>query len=202
MMQALEKLIEGLLFKSRWLLTPFYVGLMLALVLLLVKFTQKFMDLLLKTLETSGTEMILSILSLIDLVLIANLLLMIIFSGYENFVSKIDIVEGHVDKPEWMGKVGYSDMKLKVIGSVVAISSIELLRAFMTVNDLDKVDLMWLVIIHMSFVLSGVLFALMEWLAHLNDHHAPETEECEEATRKDTLGGHEARQAKQAGEAK
>jgi uncharacterized protein (TIGR00645 family) len=175
-MQALEKLIETILFKSRWLLTPLYVGLVLALFLLVIKFVQKFAYLLVNTLGMSGNELILSILSLVDIVLVANLLLMIIFSGYENFVSKIDMVEGHVDKPDWMGKVGYSDLKLKVIGSVVAISSIELLRAFMTIESLNKESLLWMVVVHMAFVVSGVLFALMEKLAH-KDHHRNDDDE-------------------------
>jgi uncharacterized protein (TIGR00645 family) len=166
---SFETFIETILFKSRWLLTPMYVGLVLALFLLVIKFIQKFFALLLTTLSVSGNELMLNVLSLVDIVLVANLLLMIIFSGYENFVSKIDAVEGHVDKPEWMGKVGYSDLKLKVIGSVVAISSIELLRAFMTVHSLEEKDLFWMVVVHLTFVVSGVLFALMEKLSH-KDH--------------------------------
>jgi len=171
-----EKIVETTLFKSRWLLAPLYIGLMLCLVMLMIKFIQEFLHIVPHILEISGLDLILQILALVDVVLVANLLLMIIFSGYENFVSKIDMVEGHVDRPEWMGKIDYSGLKLKVIGSVVAISYIELLRAFMRVNDLSDRVLYWLVGIHMAFIVSGVLFALMDKLGHRAVPHAEHDE--------------------------
>jgi len=184
--EALEGFIETLLFRSRWLLAPFYLGLIVALVILLIKFAKKLLVIIPGFLSASGTELILQILGLIDIVLIANLLLIIIFSGYENFVSKIDAVEGHVDRPEWMGKVDYAGLKIKVIGSIVAISSIELLKVFISISESDEaqkllegkllweVDVFWLVVIHMTFVLSGVLFALMERIMHPPHAHEPE----------------------------
>jgi uncharacterized protein (TIGR00645 family) len=181
-MEMLEKAIETTLFKSRWLLVPLYLGLVLSLVMLMVKFIQEFVHIIPHMLEVSGTELILQILSLVDIVLIANLMLMIIFSGYENFVSKIDMIEDHVDRPEWMGTIDYSALKLKVIGSVVAISSIELLRAFMQVDTMSDRTLSWRVGIHMTFVVSGVLFALMEKLSHGN--HSSGKEEIQ------VKGGH------------
>ena len=132
----LEKIIETLLFRSRWILAPFYIGLVAALLVLLFKFGKKFVFVLIPSIDAvSSTDLILSILGLIDLVLIANLLLIIIFSGYENFVSKIDMVKNHVDRPEWMGKVDYAGLKIKVIGSIVAISSIELLKVFIYIAE-------------------------------------------------------------------
>lgn len=171
--ELVEKTVETTLFRSRWLLAPLYLGLMLCLVMLMIKFIQEFLHIVPHLLEMTGIDLILQILALVDVVLVANLLLMIIFSGYENFVSKIDMVEGHVDRPEWMGKIDYSGLKLKVIGSVIAISYIELLRAFMQINDLSDRKLYWLVGIHMAFIVSGVLFALMEKLGHRFVHHAP-----------------------------
>ncbi len=182
MFKAVEHLIEQGLFSSRWLIAPLYVGLMGALLILLIKFTQKFYFITQDFLTMKSTDVMLEILGLVDIVLIANLLLIIIFSGYENFVSKIDFVQDHVDKPSWMGKVDYAALKIKVIGSIVAISSIELLKAFITIQNghLDEVGkagissdaVLWLVVIHMAFVLSGVLFAVMERImhpAHLQD---------------------------------
>lgn len=173
MMEKLESIIETVLFSSRWLLAPLYVGLVGALIILLVKFSQKLYVFIPKVLEMESTELIVSILGLIDIVLVANLLLIIIFSGYENFVSKIDMVQGHVDKPEWMGKVDYTALKVKVIGSIVAISSIELLKVFIKVQEMmvqEKIvlqeNIMWLVIIHIVFVVSGVLFVIMERIIH------------------------------------
>ncbi|NJO18151.1 MAG: TIGR00645 family protein [Thioploca sp.] len=178
----LEKWVETSLFNSRWLLAPLYIGLAGALFLLLVKFIQKFAEIVPSILESNSTELLLYLLGLIDIVLIANLLLIIIFSGYENFVSKIDMIEDHVDRPDWMGKIDYTALKLKVIGSIVAISSIELLKVFISIQasiypDEKKIDVAivkWLVIIHLTFVISGVLFAVMERILHPPHAHSPE----------------------------
>jgi uncharacterized protein (TIGR00645 family) len=110
------------------------------------------------------SEVIVSILSLVDPALIASLLLIITFSGYENFVSKIGVGE-HEDRPAWMGKVGFSDLKLKLIGAIVAISAVELLKAFINVAQLTNDQLMWKVLIHLTFVASGVLFAVTDRIA-------------------------------------
>ncbi|OUD12353.1 TIGR00645 family protein [Thioflexithrix psekupsensis] len=163
---AIENLIEKVVFRSRWILAPFYLGLVAVLVILLIKFWIKLVDTLLNIWTLEGTQAVLPILSLIDFVLISNLLLIIIFSGYENFVSKIGEAEGHEDRPDWMGHVDYGGLKIKVIGSIVAISSIDLLKAFFNVSNMDHQDLMWLVILHLTFVTSGVLFAFMERISH------------------------------------
>lgn len=165
-MSVIESVFESLLFRSRWLLAPLYLGIVLLLVLLVMKFVQKFIVIAMHSLDSTSTELILDLLGLVDIVLISNLLLIVLFSGYENFVSKLDVVKDHVDKPEWMGKVNYSDVKLKIIGSVVAVSTIELLRAFMNIHNFDKTDVTWMIGLHLCFVVSGVLFALMERLAH------------------------------------
>ena len=113
----------------------------------------------------TGNELILSVLTLVDVALIANLLIIIIFSGYESFVSKIDI-DTHEDKPGWMGKVGFGALKVKVIGSIMAISAIELLKVFVNSGEYVVEEIQWKVMIHLTFVLSGVLFAVMDWLGN------------------------------------
>ncbi|MFN8946677.1 MAG: TIGR00645 family protein [Alphaproteobacteria bacterium] len=160
---ALDKYLEEGMFRSRWIMAPFYVGLVLTLAVLLVKFAQELILFAPTVLEVSEAKVILGVLTLIDLVLAGNLLLMVIFAGYENFVSKIDTGNSE-DRPDWMGKVDFSGLKLKLIGSIVAISGIHLLKAFMDLKEIDKENLMWLVIIHMAFVISGVLFAVMDYL--------------------------------------
>jgi uncharacterized protein (TIGR00645 family) len=124
--------------------------------------------------STAGPEeVILTVLDLIDLSLAGNLVLIVIFSGYENFVSKINI-KGHEDRPSWMGTLDFSGLKIKLVGSIVAISAISLLRAFMTITQTNAVDqtlMFWLVILHLTFVTSGVLFAVMDWIASLPAKH-------------------------------
>jgi uncharacterized protein (TIGR00645 family) len=160
---ALDKYLEEGMFRSRWIMAPFYVGLVLTLLVLLAKFTQELVLFAPTVLQISEAKVILGVLTLIDLVLAGNLLLMVIFAGYENFVSKIDTGDSE-DRPDWMGKVDFSGLKLKLIGSIVAISGIHLLKAFMDLKQIDKENLLWLVIIHMAFVISGVLFAVMDYL--------------------------------------
>ncbi|SCX76288.1 TIGR00645 family protein [Thiohalorhabdus denitrificans] len=158
-----EKILESLMFNSRWLLVPFYLGLIVGMVLLLAKFATELLHLVGTLPEASTGELIVGILALIDLSLVASLLLIIIFSSYENFVSKMDTGDNE-DRPEWMGHVDFSDLKLKVIGSIVAISAIELLKSFIKVGELSNEQLAWKVGIHLTFVVSGVLFALMDRL--------------------------------------
>ena len=162
-----ETLLERGLFASRWLMAPFYVGLVVALAALLVVFFQELFHELGGLLSMTPEDAILMALSLIDLSLAANLLVIVILLGYENFVSKIDTA-AHEDRPEWMGTVDFSGLKMKLIASIVAISAIALLKAFLTLTEpnvpLDEPRLMWLVIVHLSFVVSGVLLAMMDWL--------------------------------------
>jgi uncharacterized protein (TIGR00645 family) len=163
-MKPLEYALEEGLFRSRWLLAPFYVGLALSLVLLLIAFGHEFIEFAPKALTASPSTMIVTVLGLVDLVLVANLVLLVIFAGYENFVSKIDTTN-HEDRPDWMGLVTFSDLKIKLMGTIVAISAIDLLKTFINVSAHDANELTWRLILHLSFVVSGVLFALMDRLA-------------------------------------
>lgn len=167
--QRAERALETLLFASRWLMAPFYLGLTLALIGLLAVFIQEIAAAVPEILHLGEVNVVVLALNLIDLSLAANLLLMVIFSGYENFVSKMDVAD-HPDRPSWMGKVDFSGMKLKLVASIVAISAIQLLKAFLSIEKYDEHDLHWLVIIHLTFVVSGVLLALMDFIAARSKH--------------------------------
>lgn len=172
--KALEKLLETLLFRSRWLLAPFYVGLVFSLVMLLAAFVGDLVHILPRLFSATPEEVILGVLTLIDLSLAGNLVVIVMFSGYENFVSKIDTGQNE-DRPSWMGTLDFSGLKMKLIGSIVAISAISLLRAFMTLteagSEFDEARIRWLVILHLTFVASGLLFALMDWVAAQAEKH-------------------------------
>lgn len=169
-MKAIEHFIELLLFASRWLLAPLYLGLVGAIVILLWYFGIEFMHLI--PMVTSGEgSVVVGVLSLVDLVLVANLLIIIIFAGYENFVSKIHVAN-HEDRPDWMGHVDFSDLKMKLIGSIIAISGIELLKAFMAAHEYTTEQMAWKVGIHVTFVFTGVMFALTDRLGGAKKHGA------------------------------
>jgi uncharacterized protein (TIGR00645 family) len=163
MRRPLENGLERTIFASRWLLAPFFVGLIVAIVVLLVKFAQQLWDLVSDIWSGVEFDAVIPILTLVDGALLASLLLIIVFSGYENFVSKIG-VGSHEDRPAWMGKVGFSDLKIKLIGAIVAISAVELLKAFLTSTQYTTDQLIWKVVIHLTFVVSGVLFAVTDRL--------------------------------------
>ena len=170
--KVFESAIETVLFNSRWLLAPFYIGLIAALVMLLISFVRQLVAAVPRAMSMGTEDVILAVLSLIDMSLAANLVLIVIFSGYENFVSKINTGDSE-DRPSWMGTLDFSGLKMKLIGSIVAISAISLLRAFMDVTRpnavLDNAKLAWLVGLHLTFIISGVLFAMMDWLASLTE---------------------------------
>ena len=163
--EAAENVIEKIIFGGRWILAPLYVGLLLSLLPLLYRFFQEFVDLVKISASADMHHITLKILELLDTVLLGNLIIIIIFAGYENFVSKINVAEESEDRPHWMGRVDYSGLKIKLIGSLVAISVIELLKDFMQEGDFDSKREMWRIGIHLTFVVSGVLFALMDFIA-------------------------------------
>jgi uncharacterized protein (TIGR00645 family) len=155
----IERLIERVISQSRWVMAPFYLGLILSLFVLLVAFIREFIHYVSQALVAGEADVILGVLALIDLSLAANLVLIVVFSGYENFVSKID-PETHPDWPEWMTKIDFSGLKQKLMASIVAISAIQVLKAFMNVNDQTNQSLLaWLVVIHLVFVVSALLLA-------------------------------------------
>ncbi len=164
-MEKLEQTLERMIFAARWLLAPLYVGLLLALLPILYRFFQAFWHMITQVQDATTAEVTLQVLELLDTVLLGNLIIIVLFAGYENFVSKITIAEGAKDRPHWMGYVDYSGLKIKLIGSLVAISVIELLKDFMKEGTFDANREGWRIGIHMTFVISGVLFALMDMMA-------------------------------------
>ena len=158
-MKAIEQAMESFIFNSRWLLAPFYLGLVASLGLLLIMFGKEFFHFVPLALYGTESDVIIGVLSLIDVVMTTNLLIIIVFAGYENFVSKIDTADSE-DRPAWMGHVGFSELKIKLIGSIMAISGIELLKAFMHVQELTNEQLAWKVGIHLTFVVTGLLFVI------------------------------------------
>lgn len=163
--RSVEDTFEQNLFRSRWMMAPFYVGLIIALVVLLIAFGKELVDETSKvaSLQLEENRVVLWLLTLIDMSLAGNLTLMVVFAGYENFVSKMDL-EHNPDKPTWMGRVDFSNMKLKLIATIIAISVIHLLKSFMSIESVDKGDLVWLMELHGLFLVSGVVLALMDYL--------------------------------------
>jgi uncharacterized protein (TIGR00645 family) len=161
----IERAIERLLFGSRWLLAPFYVALTIGLLELLVKTGERVYDLVKGFVGLSESGMILGVLSLVDLTLTGSLVVIVIFSGYVNFVSRIDASE-HRDWPQWMANIDFSELKLKVMASIVAISAIKLLEAYMDINQESDRDLWFLAGMHLTFVVSALLLALADRIGH------------------------------------
>jgi uncharacterized protein (TIGR00645 family) len=164
-----ERALETFIFASRWLMAPFYVALVAALAALLVKAAQHTWHFVGHIVSSTESELILGLLSLVDLSLTGSLVLIVIFSGYENFVSRIDAAE-HTDWPEWMGKIDFTGLKLKLLSSIVAISAVQLLRAFLDIRNTTDRDLGWQVGIHLLFVVSGLVLALTDKISHDGGH--------------------------------
>ena len=156
-----ERVTENLLYASRWILAPIYLGLSLGLVLLGIKFFEEVLHAMPSVLVLKETELVLLILSLVDMALVGGLLVMFMLSGYENFISRIDITQDQ-EKLAWLGKLDAGSLKQKVAASIVAISSIHLLKAFMNVQYTSNDKLMWYVIIHLTLVLSALSMAVVD----------------------------------------
>jgi len=169
-MKTIELLLERFILLSRWLLAPLYLALIAILILFAVKAYQEVIHLFAAIVTITETDLVLAALAMIDLALVANLLVMVVLSSYETFVSNIDVYEGQ-EKPSWLGKIDAATIKLKLAVAIVAISSIHLLKAFMTAppHDGDQPlwnnQLFWLVIIHMTFALSALLMAVIDRIA-------------------------------------
>ena len=161
----LEWGIEWLLYNSRWILSLMYLILILVLVAILIKFGIEAREFFEVVLSLNDNEWIIRVLELLDITLVANLVLIVTFSGYENFVSKIDNAETGQDRLPWMGKLDFSGLKLKIIGSIVAISLIELLQDFLNAaSHVDPNFEFWRILLHIIFVITGVVFAAMEYI--------------------------------------
>jgi len=160
----MERLVEGLIYRARWLLAPIYLGLSLAILALGTKFFIELLHLMTDIISMSEADMILIVLSLVDIAMVGGLLLMVMMSGYENFVSRLDIPEGE-EKLSWLGTMDSSSLKAKIAASIVAISSIHLLKKFMAAENIDNDKLMWYVLIHITFVISAFAMGLLDTLS-------------------------------------
>ena len=161
----IEEKLEVSMFASRWFMAPVYVVLSISLAIIMLKVIQEFVYSIPLFASMDFKNLLLFVLHIIDMALIGNLVRMILFAGYENFVSKIGAARDSEDKPAWMGKVDFSGLKLKLVASIVAISGINLLEAFMDLTNYSDRDLRWQVIIHLVFIFSGLLLAAMDYIA-------------------------------------
>lgn len=160
-MDKIERLIEKTMYRSRWLLAPIYLGLTLALLALGIKFFQEVFHLVPHVIEMTEADMILVVLSLIDIAMVGGLIVMVMMSGYENFVSQLDVDENE-EKLSWLGKMDTSSLKMKIAASIVAISSIHLLKIFMNATNIDNDKLLWYVIMHLTFVASAFAMGALD----------------------------------------
>lgn len=165
-----EVLIEKIIFRSRWILAGFYLLLVATLFLVAIKFVKEFAHFAMIFWHASEAEFVTGVLEIVDKTLLGNLLILIIFSGYENFVSVIGAAKNSTDRPKWMGGVDFAGLKLKLIGSIVALSGINLLAAFLEISTTNKENLGWMVGIHLTFVVTGLIFALSERYMHQERH--------------------------------
>ncbi|MCT7656329.1 TIGR00645 family protein [Oceanimonas sp. NS1] len=164
----MERLIEKLMYASRWIMAPIYLGLSLVLLALGIKFFQEIFHILPNVLQMKEVDLVLVTLSLIDITLVGGLIIMVMFSGYENFVSQLDVDEGD-DKLGWLGKLDAGSLKNKVAASIVAISSIHLLKVFMNTENIANEKILWYLLIHITFVLSAFAMGYLDKLTRGKD---------------------------------
>ena len=170
----MESLFEKLFYSARWILAPLFLGLSLALLALALKFFQEVWHVLPHVFELSESDLILSLLSMVDMGLVGGLIVMVMYSSYENFVSRLDLDEKDSERLGWLGKMDAGSLKNKVAASIVAISSIHLLRIFMNISTIENDKLLWYVIVHLTFVLSALVICWIDLLtrkAHQHDGH-------------------------------
>ena len=169
MLKKLEGILENFIFNSRWLLTPIYIVLVLTLIIIGVKTVQEFLYEITHIFEMTVNDLLIFVLHIVDLALVANLVLILIMSSYSSFVSRIEVAEDSVDTPKFLGKVGFKDLKLKVIASIIAISSIGLLEAFVDTSKNTPEEFYLMIYIHAIFIVSGLLLALMDFFSSKSD---------------------------------
>ncbi len=157
----MEKILEKMMYSSRWIMAPIYLGLSLVLVMLGIKFFQEILHILPNILAMKEVDLILVTLSLVDITLVGGLIVMVMISGYENFVSQLDVDESK-EKLVWLGKLDAGSLKNKVAASIVAISSIHLLKVFMNAEHIPNDKIKWYLLIHITFVLSAFAMGYLD----------------------------------------
>lgn len=166
----MNKLIERTMYASRWLLAPVYLGLSAAIFLLAVKFFMELIQVLPNLLSITESSLILVILTLVDMTLVGGLLIMVMLSGYENFVSKMEL-ESDTDRLGWLGKMDAGSLKIKLAASIVAISSIHLLQIFMDAENTPNDKIFWYIMLHLTFVLSACAMGYLDLISKkINPH--------------------------------
>lgn len=168
-MKAVEASIEKLIFASRWFQAPLYAGLIVAGVLYAYKFVVELVHLVQTVNQVSEEVLMLGVLTLVDITMVANLLVMVIIGGYATFVSKLHLDE-HPDRPDWLDKIDAGTLKVKLATALVGISGIHLLKGFIGIKDKDPEQMKWQVIIHVVFLFSSILLAVTENLLHKKHH--------------------------------
>jgi uncharacterized protein (TIGR00645 family) len=168
MLRAFERVIETLIFWSRWIQAPLYAGLIVGGILYAYKFTMELYHMVMEINVITESELMLGVLTLVDITMVANLLIMVIIGGYSTFVSKMDI-EHHEDRPDWLKKVDAGTLKVKLAGSLVGVSGIHLLQTFINIKNQDMEHVKWQVIIHLVFLASSVMLAYSEKILHQKD---------------------------------
>ncbi len=161
MLEKIEDSLEKIMYASRWILAPIYVGMSLGLIALFLKFFEELYHLLPHLLDISEDTLVLKLLTLIDLSLVGSLIVIVMFSGYENFVSRLNLSDS-TEKLNWLGTHDYGSLKIKLASSIVAISSIHLLKVFMNVENVSNDKILWYVIIHMSLVVSAIMLGYLD----------------------------------------
>jgi uncharacterized protein (TIGR00645 family) len=165
-----ESFVEKTLFASRWLLCPLYIGLALLLVLFSIHFFRELIDIAIHAFSLTETDLVTEALTLIDLALAGGLVVMIMLSGYENYVSKLDVADAE-KSISWLGKLDTGTLKLKVSVTIVTISAVQLLKAYLDINAVANDKLLWMVVIHLTFVVSALLLTVMDRLLGVGERH-------------------------------
>jgi uncharacterized protein (TIGR00645 family) len=159
-----EHSLERIMYGSRWILAPIYAGMSLSIAALFIKFFQELYHFLPHLLEMNESDLILKVLALIDLTMVGSLIVIVMFSGYENFVSRLDIDED-AEKLDWLGTHDYGSLKMKIASTVVAISSIHLLKVFMKIEATSNDKILWYVAVHLTLVVSALLMSVQDKLS-------------------------------------
>ena len=168
--QRVEQGFEALVFASRWIQAPLYGGLIMAELLYAYKFLMELWEMIHGIRDSTETIFMLGVLSLVDITMVANLLTMVVIGGYATFVSKLDL-DGHPDRPEWLGHVDPGTIKVKLAASLIGISSIHLLKAFVNVANVPTEHIKWQIYIHLTFLGSAILLAYTDKLMQRDKKH-------------------------------
>jgi len=165
-MKFIENFVETIIFGSRWLQVPLYLGLVVASILYSYKFLIVLMHLITSIDSLTEAAVMMSILTLVDFTMVANLLFMVIVGGYATFVSKLNLLKSHEDKPEWLEKINAGTLKVKLAGSLVGVSGIHLLQTFINIHNHQPLDVIFQIAIHVVFLFSTLLLAYSEKILH------------------------------------